>query len=112
MIFFFCESGMKNPSDKPLKDSDKKPDHAVTSTLMFSEHFRVTIAVAMSSLLCIGLFGGGGYLIDQQMGTYPGFMIAGVLISFPFSQLLIYRWVHKSYTPSLVNKSRSDGRHS
>jgi len=94
-----------------MKKPEDKPDHALDSTLMFSEHFRVTITVVASSLLCIGLFGGGGYLIDQSLGTYPGFMIAGVLVSFPFSQYLIYRWVHKNYTPSLINKSK-DGRHS
>lgn len=73
---------------------------------MMTQHIRVTVMVALITLLSIGLLGGGGYLLDQQFDTKPFLTIAGVLISFPLSQFIIYRWVKGQYVPSIVKKSQ------
>ena len=92
------------------KAVDKKPsstDEKIKSTLMFSEHIRVTTMVVMINVCSIALLGGGGYLLDQSLETQPALAIAGFLLSFPVAQYIIYRWVNKSYVPSIVEKSKS-----
>lgn len=45
---------------------------------------------------------GAGYLLDQWLGTFPGFFIGGVVIAFPLVQLAIYKKV-KSYSSQKVD---------
>lgn len=96
--------------EKPNKNSDTS--QTVKSTLMFSEHARVSAMVAVITILSIGLIAGGGYLLDQQFDTGPLFLIIGMVASFPLSQLIIFRWVKKNYVPRLQKKSSSKSNHS
>jgi len=41
------------------------------------------------------VFGGLGYLLDQYLDKSPIFMIAGVVISYPLTQYLLYKRVKK-----------------
>ena len=75
---------------------------------MFSEHIRVTAMVAVITLSTIGLMSGAGYLLDKQLNASPLFLIAGLVVSFPLSQFVIFRWVKKHYVPRVAKKSSSE----
>lgn len=94
----------KNRSQEKSEEASKKSS-SHSSTLMFSQHFRVSLMVAAISVSMIGLFAGGGYLLDQQFQTKPLFLLAGVILSFPLSQFAVYRWVKKSYVPKITSKN-------
>lgn len=88
------------------KEHKKKPD-TIKSTLMFSEHIRVTAMVVLVSLLCIAGFALLGRFLDGIFETEPMLMVIGVVVSFPFSQFIIYKWIKKKYVPHLIDKSHS-----
>ncbi len=47
------------------------------------------------TLLIIGIFMGAGYLADQVFHTQPKLMVAGLLISFPFNQIITAKILKK-----------------
>ena len=59
--------------------------------LMFSEHYKITFRVIAITLTTLAIFAGGGYLLDQQLGTYPTIFIVGLVLAFPVTQLVIYK---------------------
>ncbi len=93
-------------AEQNQSEKQKKSQQAITSTLMFSQHFRVTLMVALISITMIALFSGSGYLLDIQLDTEPLFLLIGVVISFPLSQLAVYRWVKKSYVPKITSQDK------
>lgn len=74
---------------KELKNGQKATPEL--QELMFSKHLQITLRVAAITLGSIGIFTGGGYLLDMKFATKPLFLILGLVISFPLSQFLIYK---------------------
>ena len=59
--------------------------------MMFSKHWQITFRVIGITALSIGLFAGGGHLIDTQLNTAPVGLIVGSIIAYPIAQLIIYK---------------------
>lgn len=59
--------------------------------LGYQDHFQITIKVAATTILLMGFFGGLGYYIDKEIGTFPILFIVGLVISFPIIQIVIYK---------------------
>ncbi len=59
--------------------------------LGYQDHFQITIKIAATTVLLMGIFGGLGYYIDKKIETYPILFIAGLVISFPIIQIVIYK---------------------
>lgn len=61
------------------------------------------------TLIVIAIFGLLGYFLDQQLGTYPKLMIAGIVISYPFTQYVLIKKVKKlaKDTQDKVNKGKN-----
>ncbi len=76
----------------------------VKSTLMFSQHFRVSIMVALITVTVMGTLSLIGYQLDSVYQTKPAFLIVGLVMAFPLSQLVVYRWVKKNYLPKITKK--------
>lgn len=79
---------IKNRLPKELENKPK-PEQAPMGVGL-SEHFQITWRVATITLLSIVVFGGGGWLLDKWIRTFPLFMIIGMVISYPVAQILIY----------------------
>lgn len=65
-------------------------DKSKLEKLMFQEHYKITIRVIAITVSVMALLGGGGYLLDKQLGTDPYIFIAGILLAFPVIQVVIY----------------------
>lgn len=55
------------------------------------------------------IFGGGGYLLDKQFQTAPTLFVIGLAISYPLTQILLYKKIKtfgKNKAKSLDNKSK------
>lgn len=60
-------------------------DHLMANRLMiFGKNVIYTLCV-------IAIFGFAGYWLDQKFGTYPKLLIAAIVISYPFTQFILYR---------------------
>ena len=51
--------------------------------------------VGLITLTSVALFGGSGYLIDTWIGTKPFGLIIGMVISFPITQIAIYKKIKR-----------------
>lgn len=69
-------------------EEERKPSKL--ERLIFQEHFKITFRVIGITVGLMALLGGGGYLLDQQLGTYPFIFIGGLIIAFPVIQVVIY----------------------
>lgn len=65
---------------------------------------RVSVFFQTTGMVVVGtaLFAGAGYLLDQWLGTFPGFFIAGIVIAFPAVQFALYK-KFKSYAKGKVD---------
>ncbi len=54
---------------------------------------RITIFLHATgyTIVNVAVISGLGYLLDQQLGTFPGFFITGLVLSFPLTMVLIYK---------------------
>lgn len=77
----------------------------IKSTLMFSQHWRISLMVAFISIFSIGLFAYLGYQADLFFDTYPAFLVVGVILSFPVSQFATYKWIKEKYIPRMKKLS-------
>lgn len=67
-----------------------------TNKVDLTEHWsstRITVFLqaSASTVAIIAIFAGGGYLLDQQIGTWPGLFITGLILGFPVTQLYLYK---------------------
>lgn len=72
----------------------KTSDQQKTAKLMDTwASSRISVFFQTSAIVVVGttLFAGTGYLLDQWLGTYPGFFIAGIVIAFPAVQVALYK---------------------
>lgn len=63
------------------------------------------IVVISTTLLCIGAFALGGLLIDYAFDSSPLGLIGAVLVSFPFTQWVVYKRMqnHLKKHPPIVD---------
>ncbi len=59
--------------------------------VMLTKRVQMTISIVVITLGGIALFGGAGYLLDQYLGTEPILLFALIIISFPVTQILLYK---------------------
>ena len=59
--------------------------------IMLKKRIQMTISIVVITLVGIGLFGGAGYLLDSYLDTKPIFLIALIIISFPVTQLILFK---------------------
>lgn len=59
--------------------------------VMLRQRVQMTISIVVITLGGITLFGGAGYLLDQYFGTEPILLFALIIISFPVTQLALYK---------------------
>ncbi|GEM_PF-4844186 len=84
--------------------AEESKETGVPSHLVLTDHFRVTAMVVIISLSSLGLFGYGGYLLDQYFNTGHLLFILLILISFPTAQYLLYKWITENYLRSVKKK--------
>jgi len=58
---------------------------------MQNKRIKMTLSIFIITVVTIAVFGAGGYLIDLYFDTKPIFLFALVIISFPVTQLLLYK---------------------
>jgi len=63
--------------------------------VMLRKRVQMTISIVVITMGGISLFGGAGYLLDQYLGTKPIIMFALIIISFPLTQLALYKRVRQ-----------------
>ena len=71
--------------------------------LVFAKHFQITIRVVLITVVGMTIFGGGGYLLDQKLGTQPLFLIIGLVTAYPIIQMILYR-TFRSITKKITDK--------
>lgn len=92
---------MKTNDGKELKQKEG----VMKSSLLLSQHWRVSLAVALISISSIALFAFLGYNLDLVLDTSPAFVVVGLIISFPFSQFAVYKWIKGKYMPRMKKLS-------
>jgi|CXWL01.1.fsa_nt_gi F0F1-type ATP synthase assembly protein I len=98
---------MRSEAEKKLVKNKKnivaphagQRDDMITSTLMFGKHYQVSLMVALSTLGTVGALGYLGYTLDAFLVTNNTFLVIGILISFPLSQFILYKWIKERYIP-------------
>lgn len=55
--------------------------------------------VALITVSMVAIFGYSGSKLDEWIGTNHVFLIIGLLLALPLSQIGIYRWIQKHYIP-------------
>lgn len=63
--------------------------------VLLGKRVQMTISIVVITLGGIALFGGAGYLLDQYFGTKPILLFALIIISFPVTQLALYKRVRQ-----------------
>ncbi len=61
--------------------------------VMMTKRIQMTISIVVITMGGIALFGGVGYLLDQYLGTEPIFLFVFIIVSFPLTQLALYKRV-------------------
>ena len=68
--------------------SEKQPD---VFGEMYQKRIKMTVSIVFITLATIGVFGGIGYLLDLYFETHPVLLFVFIILSFPFTQLLLYK---------------------
>ena len=67
-----------------------------------STRIRVFLQTTATTIIVIAILAGGGYLLDQQVQTYPTFFLIGLIASFPITQVVLYKQLRK-YAKKKIN---------
>ncbi len=81
----------KDNSEKTKQALDKWSSSRLSTFFQVSAYTVTTMAV----------LGGGGYLLDRLLFTYPIFFMIGLIVSFPLVQVLLYKKFKKYAEVSL-----------
>lgn len=73
------------PSEEDLRRMDK----------MNAKRRQMWGNIIIYSLVSIALFGTIGYLLDKWLNTNPILLIVSIVLSFPFTQFILYKKVQK-----------------
>ena len=71
----------------------KKKSHPLD--VMLGKRIQMTISIVVITMGGILLFGGAGYLLDQYFDTKPIFLFALIIVSFPVTQIVLYKRVRQ-----------------
>lgn len=63
--------------------------------IMLTKRVQMTVSIVVITLGGIGLFGTAGWLLDQYFGTEPILLFALIIISFPLTQIALYKRVRQ-----------------
>ncbi len=63
--------------------------------VMLKKRVQMTISIVVITIGGIALFGGTGYLLDQYLGTEPILLFVLIIVSFPLTQLALYKRVRQ-----------------
>lgn len=75
-----------------MPKSKKQDNH----TDLFVRNRLIIFAKAASYTLgALLILGGGGYLVDQWLGTSPVIFITGLAAAYPATQILLYKKIKK-----------------
>lgn len=75
------------PTEIPPTESDL----GATLDRMTKKRIRVFLFSSGFTLLMIGLFVGSGYILDQVLGTWPKAFVGGLVISYPVTQVYLFK---------------------
>lgn len=88
-------------TEKNIEKSDQKTNKLI------DEFHQNRLAIFMQSsgftVATMAFLGGGGYLLDKQLGSSPAFFIAGLVIAFPLTMFLLFR-KFKKYATNITEK--------
>lgn len=73
--------------DEKTKEDEHKAELIEAFT---KKRIRVFIGSTVFTILMIALFGGLGYWLDQRWDTTPKTFIAGIILSYPVTQICFY----------------------
>ena len=65
----------------------------------------VFIQTVIYTLASIAIFGAIGYQLDKTFGTEPVILIVAVVISYPFTQILLFRKI-KGFAREKIEKAK------
>ncbi|EKD93872.1 MAG: hypothetical protein ACD_28C00035G0009 [uncultured bacterium] len=71
-----------------IKNKMSKDDQIAQFT---KKRVQVFVYASMFTLVMIAITGGIGYLLDQQLNTSPVFLVIGLVIGYPITQLMLYK---------------------
>lgn len=91
----------KSEKQMPREAQEEK----VKSMLIFTKHYQVTFMAALTTVVFAGVMGYAGAQMDLWLETGRLCMIIGLLLSLPVSQIVLYKWIKKSYIPRIKKLS-------
>lgn len=73
------------------KNISQTPAQKKSSFFLLRHHFQLMWRVTLITVLTMGVLGGTGYILDKNLGRFPLFMAAGLIIAYPVAQIITYK---------------------
>lgn len=67
--------------------------------------WKLRFSILLLNILNISIFGIIGYVLDRQFGTSPKLLFLAIIFSFPITQILVTKFIKKSFANSPDKKS-------
>lgn len=67
--------------------------------------WKLRFSILLLNILNISIFGIIGYVLDRQFGTSPKLLFLAIILSFPITQILVTKFIKKSFANSADKKS-------
>jgi len=83
----------------------QKPKNSLLIDTWSSSRIAVFGQVTFITISVMATLAGGGYLLDQWLGTFPTLFIIGLVVSFPLAQAVLWRQV-KGFAQSKVKETK------
>lgn len=92
-----------------MKTNDDQEEKKTDINILLTNRLIIFLHIAFYTVTTLAVLGGGGYLLDQYIKTFPIFFISGLVISYPLVQIVLFKKLKK-----LINKktSQANGKHS
>jgi F0F1-type ATP synthase assembly protein I len=71
---------------------------------MLGYPWKLRLIIFLLNLICIGIFGFMGYLLDLQFNTRPKLLFVAVIFSFPFTQIVVTKYIKKTFNNPQTQK--------
>jgi F0F1-type ATP synthase assembly protein I len=66
--------------------------------------WKLRFSILLLNILNISIFGIIGYVLDIQFNTSPKLLFIAVIFSFPFTQIIVTRYIRKFFNNPQTNK--------
>ncbi len=66
--------------------------------------WKLRFSILLLNILNISIFGIIGYFLDIQFNTSPKLLIIAVIFSFPFTQIIVTKYIRKFFNNPQTNK--------